>query len=116
MSQPSYSRGRFQGRDGGRSSQRNPGRYESAQAAQAARVPVKSSEDDENLVFDMQLNCKVCRCSEEACRLCLDQIPGHWKVFFARVRDQAYISERLALVRQEKQVDMTMIETSVKKK
>ena len=59
MSQPSYSRGRFQsrgrsgGRDGGWSSQRIPGRYE---AAQAARVPVKSSEDDENFVFDIQPN------------------------------------------------------------
>ena len=73
MSQPSYSRGRFQGRgrsggrDGGRSSQRNPGRYE---AAQAARVPVKSSEDE---------------------------------------RDLSHL-------RQKKQADMTMIETSTKKK
>ena len=54
MSQATYSRGRFQGRgqsrgrDGGRSSQRNRSRYE----AQA----VKSVEDDENFVFDIQPN------------------------------------------------------------
>ena len=30
--------------------------------------------------------------AQEACRLCLDQVPGRWKDFLARVRDQAYIS------------------------
>ena len=81
MSQLSYSRGRFQGRDGGRSSQRNPGRYE---AAQAARVPVKLSEDDENFVrytAEQSRHYEVCRCLEEAYRLCLDHVPGRWKDF-----------------------------------
>ena len=38
------------GRDGG--GRVNPGRY----AAEAAHVPVMSSEDDENFVFDIQRN------------------------------------------------------------
>jgi len=55
MSEATYSRGGFLGRSGGMDSgsfnQRNPGRYE----AQAARIHVKSSEDDDSL-FDKQPN------------------------------------------------------------
>ena len=51
--------GRFHGHaqvsDGGRFSQHHPGRYETAQAG---RVPVISSEDVENFMFDIQTNIK----------------------------------------------------------
>ena len=123
MSQATYSRGRFQGRgrsggrDGGRSSQRNPGRYD---AAQAARIPVKSSKDDEILVFDIQPNrvdtAKFVAAQRKRVDYVSTRYPDVGKIFCTRTRSSIHILGDLSHLRQEKQVDMIMKETSLKKK
>ena len=91
----------------------SPGSYE---AAQAARVPVKSSEDDENFVFDIQPN-RVDTVKFVAAQTM--SRPGTRTLEkFSRMgtRSSIHFPRDLSHLSCEKREDMIMRETSTKRK
>ena len=111
MSQASQSRVRFNGwgrsgrRDGGRSSQRH-------ETAQATRVPLKSSDGDENYMFDIQpIWLSLSRHRESMSQL---GIRTSERFFVGRYEVVHIYPERQNQAR--RRVTMTMRETTAKKR